>query len=245
MPADTLVVGSYDQELAEIERGQRGEAVARSKVRDGLGHRWQADDALQVGIAGETVQLVRELRPPVGEITCIFLAQDGDRWFGTPRGAMRLSGGRWRYYAGRRWLPDDEVLAIAPHPAGGVCIHTRTGRSRIFTRQMTLADKASLFEQQVAARHNRYGFVTSCRLESPEDLDAYVHEASDNDGLWTALYVAAEAFRYAVTGEPEARALARKSLHALMMLEEKSTITGFPARAIVSVGEQRVIKSGG
>jgi hypothetical protein len=60
---------------------------------------------------------------------------------------------------------------------------------------------------------------------------------SDNDGLWTALYVAAESFRYAVTRSREARKRASSSLGAMMWLEEITGIPGFPARAIRKRGE--------
>ncbi|MGC9319662.1 MAG: transcriptional regulator, partial [Armatimonadota bacterium] len=98
--------------------------------------------------------------------------------------------------------------------------------------------------RQVRARHCREGYVTSCRLGSPGDLEDFTHYASDNDGLWTALYVAAECFRYAVTGSEEARRWAWESTRALLDLERRTPIPGFPARACVREGEE-VIKSGG
>ena len=123
---------------------------------------------------------------------------------------------------------------------------TAAGLSRIERRLMTLEEKAQEFERQVQARHNRYGFVTISSLKDPEDPSkGAVHYASANDGLWTAYYCAAECYRYAVTGEESARRLARKSLRALMMLEEKTPIAGLPARAIVRKGEQGVEKSRG
>ena len=245
MSQDALVIGPYEQELAEVHCGEAGAADVALEATDASGHLWQAEDGCRISAAGETVSLWAELRPPVQRTTCVYRTREGDCWFGSRQGAMRLSGGRWRYFAGRRWLPDDKVVGIGPAPEGGVRVLTKTGHSRLYSRRITLADKAAIFESRIAARHNRYGFVTSCRLERPDDPSDFVHEASDNDGLWTALYVAAEAFRYAATGDPDARELARKSLRAMMMLEEKSTIPGFPARAIVRVGEERVRKSGG
>src|SRR5262245_24329886 len=42
------------------------------------------------------------------------LAVRGDPWCATDRGLLRLSDDgvipAWRYYAGKRWLPDDEVV---------------------------------------------------------------------------------------------------------------------------------------
>src|SRR5713101_1962073 len=60
--------------------------------------------------------------------------------------------------------------------------------------------------------------------------------SSDNDGLWTAIYVAAESFRYKVTGEADARVCARQGMSALMRLEAITGIPGFPARSFIKVG---------
>jgi hypothetical protein len=60
---------------------------------------------------------------------------------------------------------------------------------------------------------------------------------SDNDGLWTAMYAAAECFRYAVTRSPEALAYARKSIEAVLFLEEVAGARGFPARSYVRKGD--------
>ncbi len=50
--------------------------------------------------------------------------------------------------------------------------------------------------------------------------------------------MAAEAFRYAVTGSEEARALAKKSHEALLDLTRLSGYPGCPARAIINRGEE-------
>ena len=63
--------------------------------------------------------------------------------------------------------------------------------------------------------------------------------ANDNDGLWTAIYVAAECFRYKVTGDAEARTNARHGMDALVRLESVTGIPGFPARSFVKTGRRR------
>ena len=65
----------------------------------------------------------------------------------------------------------------------------------------------------------------------------YVHEASDNDGLWTAMYIGAQAFRYVATRDEAARNVGSKSLEALLDLTRLSGYPGFPARAIINRGE--------
>src|SRR5207253_7491691 len=83
-------------------------------------------------------------------------------------------------------------------------------------------------------RHSRSGFVTGARLKKPGEPEAgVIYEASDNDGLWTALYVAAQSFRYAATKDPAARAAAKKSMRAMLDLVRYTGVPGFPARAIV------------
>jgi hypothetical protein len=69
------------------------------------------------------------------------------------------------------------------------------------------------------------------------DLSTSRTISTDNDGLWTAMYVAAECFRYSVTGEADARANARRGMDALIRLESITGIPGFPARSFIKVGE--------
>ncbi|MBN1418885.1 MAG: PD40 domain-containing protein [Planctomycetes bacterium] len=159
-------------------------------------------------------------------------------WFATDRGIYRVprQGGRSRYYAGRRWLPDDRVEAIA---AGGGAIWARTpsGVARIAALPYTLERKAQDFERRIRARHLRHGFVASSALATPGDLSTSRTYPNDNDGLWTAMYIAAESFRFAVTRDPEAARFARESFRALLRLQEVTGIPGFPARSFVAKGE--------
>jgi len=175
---------------------------------------------------------------PLENIRCSLVTPEGALWVGNEHGAARLYEGRWRYYAGRRWLPDDEVREITLEADNQVRIATRGGVARIAFLPMTFAQKAAHYESITLARHNRDGYVTDCGLINSGDLDTFIFEASDNDGLWTALYVCAESFRYAVTGDPEARRLARRSLNALLNLVRVTGIPGFPARALIRPGER-------
>jgi len=182
---------------------------------------------------------------PYETVWCITPAPDGAIWVGFPIGCARLREGEWDYFANMRWLPNDEVRSIAVRADGSAWVATRRGVSRIYEQPMTLQQKASHFEERIQKRHYRMGFVADCHLDRAGDLGSWVYEATDNDGLWTALYVGAECYRYAVTGEQEARARARTSVYAMLDLEAKTPIPGFPARALVKKGEPRVRKSGG
>src|SRR5438552_3029729 len=55
--------------------------------------------------------------PPQGEACCVARAGDGALWHGTRQGIMRIDNNasaldRRQYFAGRRYLPDDEVLNL-------------------------------------------------------------------------------------------------------------------------------------
>ncbi len=147
------------------------------------------------------------------------------------------------YLNGRRYLPDDAVEHIEPFvkkggPAG-VWVRTASGVSRIELRAMTLAAKAEFFDQRVAARHDRLGFVSRSILDRPGDLSSNRLDPSDNDGLWTAMYAAAECFRFGATRSPEALARARKSIDAVLKLEEVTGRPGYPARSYIRKGDWR------
>lgn len=188
---------------------------------------------------------IAELIPPYGMIRCLAFALNGDLWAGTPEGACRLRDGRWSYFWGKRWLPDNRVHAIAVAPQNRAWIATEGGVACIESTPMTLRQKAEHYEKLIALRHNRNGFVFSCVWEDPSKPDDWKIEASDNDGLWTALYCAAQCFQYAATKDPNARQRARQSMQALLKLEALTGISGFPARSIIHKSETRYIQSRG
>jgi len=163
-------------------------------------------------------------------------ASDGVEWTAAPRGLYR---GGMEYFAGRRYLPDDEVLGLLSDASRGMWVRTRTGVSHIELREMTLEQKAAAFEERIRLRHDRYGMVSDSHLAKAGDLSTNVLESSDNDGLWTAMYGAAECFRYAVTKSPEALARAKRAVDAVLFLEEVTGVPGLPARSYVKKGDSR------
>ena len=181
---------------------------------------------------------------PIENVTGVAVGDEGDVWLGTPDGVCLLTGGRWEYYAGLRWLPGDGVTCVTAL-GRDAWVGTEQGPARIARTPYSLETKAAHFEELTRARHNRYGYVTVTFMDPPGDLDASKHEASDNDGLWTAMFVAAESYRYSVTGSEDARELARQSMDALLRLEEVTPIDGFPARALMRKDEPNALQSGG
>ena len=184
---------------------------------------------------------------PTTEITVIHPAASSRTWIGTRQGAIRLSADRVsrEYFAGLRWLPDDHVTGIGVEGHGNVAwIETPKGFARIEDKPMTLAEKSRAFVERIQSRHNRWGLTADSQLRDPGDLSTNQMMSSDNDGLWTAMYVAAEAFRYKVTGEAAARENARRGMQAIMRLESITGIPGFPARSFIKVGEDVQPKDG-
>ncbi len=161
-------------------------------------------------------------------------ASDGAVWYSTGRGVTRNDN---ESFAGRRYLPDDDVVALAADADAGMWVRTRTGVSHIELRPLTLAAKAAIFEDRVHARHDRHGLVAPSNLRVPGDLATNQLRDDDNDGLWTSMYAAAECFRYAVTHSSEALANATRSTEAVLFLEEVAGKRGFPARSYIRKGE--------
>ena len=183
-----------------------------------------------------------ELRRSGGGSAAQATASDGAIWYGTAHGVMRVAAtgpvrDRNQYFAGLRYLPDDDVVRLAPDAASGMWVRTRTGVSHIELRRMTLAAKAALFEDRVRARHDRHGLVSPSNLRVAGDLTTNQMRDDDNDGLWTSIYAAAECFRYAVTHSPQALANARHAIEAVLFLEEVTGKHGFPARSYIREGE--------
>ena len=222
------------------------DTVVREVASDTAGHLWAATShGLIVSDGDQWWQSIdhRDGMPYIA-LNCLFLAQNGDVWGGTNEGAWRLRDGKFDYFHGKRWLPGNKIERIWPDNGGvnGVYLLTEAGTAHLEEKPMTLAQKAAHFERITAARHNRRGYVTGSGLKAKGDPEkGAIFDASDNDGLWTALYIGAESLRYAVTKDPVAKALAKKSMDALLDLERLTGIPGFPARALVTDAE---IKAG-
>jgi hypothetical protein len=179
---------------------------------------------------------------PMGGFRVVIASSDDAVWMGGPEGVVRFQAfadlaDQRQYFAGRRYLPDDDVRNIVPDLTAGVWVRTRTGIAHLEYRPMNLAEKAAFFERRVSERHDRYGMVAASSLREPGNLATNQTESSDNDGLWTAMYAAAECFRYKVTQSPESLALAKKATEAVLFLEQITGHAGFPARSYIRKGE--------
>lgn len=181
---------------------------------------------------------------PYGNISSVAASSSGSIWLGTARGVIRFNeeSKNFRYFNGPRYMTDE---AFGPGNAvkdvatgswkGKECalMLTGTGLSLFHFESMTLADKAARFQQQVYPYHDRFGLTASCSLRKFGDLSSYELRDSENDGLWTSMYLASQALRYAVTQDPDAKANANKALSALELLNNVTGVTGLFARSVL------------
>lgn len=174
---------------------------------------------------------------PWPELTCICEIK-GNLWFGSTRGAMMLcNDGKYNYYASERWLPSDTVVSISGGPENSVLVLTTEGLAKICFEEMNLSAKAAIFGKQVRERHIRNGFNATLSGMKKGDVTTGSLEDSDNDGLWTSMYLAAETFRYAVTKSGEALQNIRESLDATERLYTINSLnSGFPSRSFLRRG---------
>lgn len=171
---------------------------------------------------------------PSKRVNSLDFDRQGTLWIGTALGLVRFDGQHWSLRHSRRWLPDDFVRDAAIDPRGTAWVATPAGIGELRKRSMTLADKAAYFEEVVRKRHVRPpGLVRKCRLMTPGDLTTFAPTDTDNDGLFSSLYLAAESYRYAVTKDESARRNATEVYRALEFLQTVTETPGFVARTVI------------
>ncbi len=183
---------------------------------------------------------------PFEDTTCLAPGFDGDLWIGTSRGAIRKVGDDYHFFGAHHWLPGEQVHAIVVGERT-VYIGTDGGLAIIRYEPLTLAKKAAFFERELDLwGMKRLGFIH--KLYWAEDQKAWLREISDNDGGHTAHYLAAMSFKYAATGDEQARKEAVEAFRAMAWLQDVTT-NGYIARAIWSTkgdpGERSTRGSGG
>lgn len=183
------------------------------------------------GQASETITAIPS--SPIVSVASIH----GNYWFGTEEGAFMLKeDGSFDYYYGNRWLADNKVKHLSQGPDSSVLILSETGLAQLVYKPMNLAQKADYFEKQVRQRHIRFGFNAE-RVGLEEGIPSSGRlKDSDNDGLWTSMYLASQAFRYSVDQSDAALQNCRESLAALERLYTINPVAGFPARSFERSG---------
>ena len=98
---------------------------------------------------------------------------------------------------------------------------TPNGIGRIYFQLMTLREKAEYYEKDMELiRRTPYGFVSEVSVTTPGDKSEIRHHDSDNDGLWTSMYGAGEAFAYGATKDPIYKQRADRAFEALRFLQK-------------------------
>jgi len=173
---------------------------------------------------------------PATEITDLETI-NGHLWFGSTQGAFKLrEDGKFDYYYGKRWLPGNAVKHISKGTDGSVLLLTNGGLGQIVFEEMTLFDKAQYYEKQVRNRHIRLGFNAHLVDMDEGNFDTGRLSDSDNDGLWTTMYLAGQVFRYAVTNSDEALQNCMEAMEAMERLFRINPVPGFPSRSFERSG---------
>ena len=171
---------------------------------------------------------------PNSDVRALAFDETGTLWAGTGLGVARLTNDSWSLRHSKRWLLHDDVRGIAFDSEGTAWIATAAGVSAIRKRTMTLEEKAAYFLDICHTRHIRDPYIVEkCWLPNPNDYSVWEPRDDDNDGTWTAMYMAMESLRWAVTKDPDAREHALKAYETLELFESVTPIDGFFARTII------------
>jgi len=94
-----------------------------------------------------------------------------------------------------------------------------------------LLEKALAYSQNFQDFHApAYGCAVEVFFASPTDPTVVFYGEIGDSTIWTGNYVAAEAYRYAVTGDPQAKAFGLRGVNCLLAMEEVTGKPGFIAR---------------
>jgi len=108
----------------------------------------------------------------------------------------------------------------------------------------SLADKAAIYDARALALHvhPQMPWVLDVALapgidpETATSADVVAWRASENDGLWSALVLAAEAYRFAATHDPAARAALATLLHGEQLRMQITGVSGLLTRELIPPG---------
>lgn len=168
----------------------------------------------------------------------ILFGASGKRYAGTDIGLVIYDGAKRHFYGAEYWLPDGEVTAIAEADENSVWVGTHKGVAHIETVMMTLEEKAN-FYQDITEKYSLrdIGFVAQRVLDDVRRLDSGHVCITDNDGLRAGAYLMSMAYKYAVTGDETALAIARRCAEAMLVLLNVTGVPGLTARCVRRKGD--------
>ncbi|MCQ2480400.1 MAG: hypothetical protein MJ120_07135, partial [Clostridia bacterium] len=140
---------------------------------------------------------------PDANITGMAFADNGEKFFSTTTGLIHQHNGKLSYYGYKRWLPSPVATDVVVSADGTkICVATTDGISVIEKKIMTLEEKAAYFRElaeKYTVRKDGYSLSrTLAKCGVLDENEGYVGN-SDNDGLWTGLYLVGLCYEYAVT----------------------------------------------
>jgi hypothetical protein len=93
-------------------------------------------------------------------------------------------------------------------------------------------ESALAFSRQIQERHLPHETIMDPVFAAPDSQEIVSYTRAGDSAIWTGHYLAAESFRFRVTGSPEALANARRAVEGIRTLVDV-TATGLLARAAV------------
>lgn len=185
---------------------------------------------------------------PMANLTSACTAPSGAVWIGSVgQGATRYLAGEWKYFLGPRWFPTTDtkhnntvssIVVIDVLGTETALLATDGGLSIIRYNTWTLEAKADYMQSLIYPAHERFGLICDADFTAFADMRTAQQFSSDNDGLWTSIYVATQSFRYAVTKDPAVKQLAWKAFEAMEFLNNVTGIPGLMARSVLPVGQK-------
>lgn len=174
---------------------------------------------------------------PKDEIFDIAFGEKGEMALASAAGVIIIKNGSRKYLPATRYVPVSKVNCIEMCN-GIIYAGTDEGLSVISEKEMTLEEKAEYYFDLCEKYFIRKdGYTAEKEKVVNRDLSTGRTKITDNDGLWTQIYVAALAYKYAVTGDKKALEAARRSMNAMVKLTQITGIPGFTARAVRYPGE--------
>ena len=166
-----------DSEWETLHKGQNLTAITflPNKISIGTTNGFYAIDLFN----GKKIQEIYS-KLPVPVITDIH--QVGTQlWFASNDGAFLKEADRYRYFAGGRWLDQNNVIDIASNSKGDLYFLTSTGLNKVKYITQTLADKTTKIQDDIRKYHMRFGWVNEIRYSTPGDLKSANSADNDND----------------------------------------------------------------
>ena len=121
-----------------------------------------SDGYYSINLLNSAVISEKNNKLPVPNITMI--QQVGSRlWFGSDTGAFLRESKKFRYFGGRRWWDNNNVIDITSDAKGDIYFLTSTGLNKVKYINQTLAQKTAKIQDDIRKYHMRFGWVNEIR----------------------------------------------------------------------------------